>query len=95
MVFPPAGVGRAAAEFHEDDGESEAWRDGVFATWRCGIEGDDAGLTAQVSVDGEVVGDRRIVLVLPPGESRPLRVEGGEARETVVDGARWVEVELT
>ena len=94
MVFPPAGVGAVEAEFHEDDGESEAWRNGAFATWRCVIEGDDAGLKARLSMEGEAGGDRRIVLVLPPGEARPLRFEGAEASETVTGGARWVEVEL-
>jgi alpha-glucosidase len=94
LVFPPAGVGTVTAELHEDDGESEAWRDGAFATWRLTIEGDAEMLAARVTVEGVVEGGRRMVLVLPPGEARAVRVVGAALiGETVVEGCRWVEVE--
>ena len=93
MIFPAAGVGTMAAECHEDDGETEAWRTGAFATWRVNVDGDAAGLRVRVSVAGEVAGDRGIVLVLPPAEARPVTLGGGRIiSETVVEGARWIEV---
>ena len=92
MIFPSAGVTTLTTEFHEDDGESQAWRGGAFATWRVTVEGGDE-LTAEVSVAGEVVGDRRIVLVLPPTEARPLTMRGGRiVQAALVEGARWLEV---
>jgi alpha-glucosidase len=93
-VFPPVGVGSVSAEFHEDDGESEAWRDGVLATWRLAIDGDAVALAARVTVEGVVEGGRRMVLVLPPGEARAVRVVGAAlVGETVVEGCRRIEVE--
>jgi alpha-glucosidase len=96
MVFPPAGDGVCEGRFHEDDGETEGWRDGQFCEWRCRIGGDAARLTARVTVDGPVIGDRRLVLVLPPGEARALTVDGAQVvREQMIDGRRWVDVGLT
>ncbi len=95
MLFPSAGDGALSAEFHEDDGETENWRDGAFATWRMAIDGDGARLTVRLSVEGEVLGGRRIVLVLPVGEERPVAVAGGRmVEETLVEGQRWVDVDV-
>ena len=94
MVFPPVGAGALEAEFHEDDGETEAWRDGAFATWRVTLNGDAGRLSARVSADGLVAGGRRIVLVLPPGEARAISVSGGSVvSETIVENRRWIEVD--
>ena len=94
MVFPPAGLGPVSVDYHEDDGETTAWREGAFATWRLEMDCDEESLAARVTAEGAVVGGRRLVLVLPPGELRTVTVADGRiVAEALVDGARWIDVE--
>jgi len=94
MVFPPAGRGSVSAAVHEDDGETTAWRSGVFATWQLEMDADATSLTARVTAEGAVTGGRQVVLVLPPNELRVMNVTGGRLLEQVsVGGARWITVE--
>jgi alpha-glucosidase len=95
LAFPQAGAGMLTAQCHEDDGETEAWRSGVYATWRLEIRSDAKMLEARASVAGSFGGDRRTVLVLPASEARPIvAANGGIVDQAIIDGRRWTTVEV-
>jgi alpha-glucosidase len=78
IVAPYAGEGCVTAQCIEDDGESEAWRDGAYSTWRITAKGDAHALT----IDVERSGDKAffaptVELHLPGNESRAISVRAG------------------
>ncbi|WP_322050223.1 glycoside hydrolase family 31 protein [Paraburkholderia bannensis] len=96
IVAPLAGEGRTSAQYIEDDGETQAWRDGACGTWRIAAHSD--GQTLAITVERE--GDKRfladtIELHLPADESRAILLGAGrivaDARE---GGWRKLTVEL-
>ncbi len=96
LLAPFAGAGSFSAECVEDDGESEAWRDGDIATWRLRVDCAADAITVTPTLEGPYPALGRLVLLLPHGETRPLRVVGAAAEpETLFEGRRAVAVEVT
>jgi len=83
-------VGAIGGGWVEDDGEHI---DGPSAAWRVEGEADGRGITLSVSVSGPLETDRRVTLVLPVAERRPVAVTSGRiVGEREVAGERWIEV---
>ncbi|WP_323121205.1 glycoside hydrolase family 31 protein [Burkholderia alba] len=82
VVVPRADDGCAEGECVEDDGESEAWRDGAFGIWKIATRANAAGrLVASIGWSG---GYRR------PFDRLEIRVPASEPRPFDADGARIV-----
>jgi len=94
LIAPLAGDGAFEAECREDDGETEAWRRGEFAIWRIRVECSAQAITVTPTLEGPYPVDPRLVLLLPQGETRPLKVLGAVAgAETLFEGRRAVAVD--
>ncbi|WP_186017707.1 glycoside hydrolase family 31 protein [Burkholderia gladioli] len=89
LIAPRAADGSAHGECVEDDGETEAWRDGAFGVWRIDSQAADGGLRIEVAWQGAW---RRpfdtITLHLPGGETRAIVTPGAQQTEEHHDG-RW------
>jgi len=82
-------VGAIGGGWVEDDGEHI---DGPSAAWRVEGEADGRGITLSVSVSGPLETDRRVTLVLPGAERRPVAVTSGRiVGEREVAGVRLIE----
>ncbi|MBW8813958.1 MAG: glycoside hydrolase family 31 protein [Caulobacterales bacterium] len=92
-VFAPAS-GPIAGRCLEDDGETEAWRDGAWGEWGLAGEADPSGLAIQVSRLGPQPPAGSLALLLRPGEARPLKVSGATVLNDRRDGA-WRRVDLS
>ncbi|HEV3430843.1 MAG TPA: glycoside hydrolase family 31 protein [Paraburkholderia sp.] len=96
IVAPMAGEGHASVRYVEDDGESQAWRDGACGTWRIAVHG--AVKTLSITVDRE--GDKAfladtIELHLPAHESRAIVLGVGRiVADTRNGGWRTLTVDL-
>jgi len=76
LLFPLLD-GRSSGESHEDDGESEAWRDGGFWSWQIGVASEPRILQVSVARSGRVAGSQdELELVLPASEPRPVNLRG-------------------
>ena len=76
-VFPLAS-GAFEAEVFDDDGESEAWRDGGYRLWRVHVTCSDSAIAIAVSATergAAVACDAEIIL--PAGETRAVTIMGG------------------
>ncbi|MDR3373097.1 MAG: glycoside hydrolase family 31 protein [Ancalomicrobiaceae bacterium] len=81
LVYPPKGEGSFIATCHEDDGASEAYRDGAFGEWQLAVTATAETITIAVSKAGQRPPlDRFVRLILPKTETRTIVVEGGRAR---------------
>ncbi len=77
-IFPHRAGGRFVGECFEDDGESQAYRDGHCWTWRLTIESSASDLSIHIERPGEVPKtEQDIVLLLPGNETRRILLEGG------------------
>ncbi len=77
-VFPHPAEGRFECECFEDDGESEAWRDGHFWTWRLQVESSPSELAIRIERVGEASPHAgEVTLLLPCQESRKVHIHGG------------------
>lgn len=96
IVAPMAGEGHASVQYVEDDGESQAWRDGACGTWHIAVHG--AVKTLSITVDRE--GDKAfladtIELHLPAHESRAIVLGVGRiVADTRNGGWRTLTVDL-
>jgi alpha-glucosidase len=79
-----AGIGRFEATCHEDDGESDAYRD----QWRLSVSSD--AKTIQIAVE-KPKGATSLILLLPASEKRAVSPAG---KETSWEGWRRLELEL-
>ena len=76
-VFPMRGDGTCAFTLYEDDGLSLAYRDGQFAEVAFELRTTPTTLTLTGTKTGLYqMPDRRIRIVLPAGETRPLTLRG-------------------
>jgi len=76
LLFPPA-EGECRGESYEDDGESEAWREGGFGAWRVAVASRADGLRVSVTPSGRFAGSRdELELTLPESERRPVSLAG-------------------
>jgi alpha-glucosidase len=87
-LFP--GSGSFEASCYEDDGESEAYRQGKYWEWRLWVLEDAKGLSISIS---KVTGAQRLMLLLPPSENRAVTLDGASL---VSDGAweNWRRLEV-
>ena len=77
-VFPKQHEGSFECECFEDDGESQAYREGNFRTWHLGVESSHSELLIQIAQKGR--GDPRtgqISFLFPRQETRPISFRGG------------------
>ena len=86
-VFPPAGPGGFTAECFEDDGQSRA---APPQSWRLSLAVKADGIDISIAKDGPW---QRLTLLLPPGEIRPVRLEGARTvSDTAADGWRRLDL---
>lgn len=89
-LFPPA-AGAFAVEAIEDAGDG----DGPVDRWRIAGVADADRITLSVRRDGPgTFGDDRIAILLPPGDSRAVTVEGHSADPVTIDGRHGVSLSL-
>ena len=92
QVFPHPGAGQFEATCFEDDGHSQACRDGKHGQWRLQVASSASSLHITVAREGQQPPTQgHLLLRLPAADSRPLAVAGATvASSTVVDA--WCEV---
>jgi alpha-glucosidase len=88
MIVPIVGIGETSGGCIEDDGETEAWRDGWQGRWQVRAVSDQQSVTLIVSREGRVPEDTHTVeLFLPASEARALHVSGAQVlQKTVTEG---------
>ena len=96
IALPCAGVGVARGDCIEDDGESEAWRDGVHGRWRVVIESDARSLRIAIERHGAMPRVQNEVRVsVPASDTRVATCATGElAGERIADGWRHITLRL-
>ncbi len=87
MVVPMSAEGGTSAQYIEDDGETQAWRDGVCGTWRIAVQSGAQTLSVTLAREG----DRRflcdtIELHLPASETRAIALDSGRIVADLRDG---------
>jgi alpha-glucosidase len=93
VFAPPDGAFEATC--HEDDGGSEAWRDGAFGAWRLTVRATPDQLEIGCRAEGRAPPSGPVaLLLLRPSETRPVVLAGGAAPvETTFEG--WRRIALT
>ena len=84
-VFPKQNEGSFECECFEDDGESQAYREGNFRTWHLEVKCSHSELLIQIAQKGR--GDPRtgqISFLFPRQETRPIRFRGGSVAKDVL-----------
>ncbi|HEY2359167.1 MAG TPA: glycoside hydrolase family 31 protein [Phenylobacterium sp.] len=91
VFAPPEGAFEASC--YEDDGETEAWRDGAFGHWRLTVEASPAGLEVDCRPTGQHPPQGPIALLFRSNEQRPVSVRSGRI---LAEGAfgEWRRVDL-
>ena len=87
-VFPKRNEGSFECECFEDDGESQAYREGDFRTWHLEVKGSQSELLIQIAQKGR--GDPRtgqISFLFPPQETRTIKFRGGSVAKDVLIAA--------
>ena len=87
-VFPRQNEGSFECECFEDDGESQAYREGNFRTWHLEVKCSHSELLIQIAQKGR--GDPRtgqISFLFPRQETRPIRFRGGSVAKDVLIAA--------
>jgi alpha-glucosidase len=73
--FVRAGIARGGSI--EDDGETEAWRNGDQGRWNVTVESDATSLLVTVCAEGRMpTPQAQVQLLLPATETRPIRCSG-------------------
>jgi alpha-glucosidase len=86
-LFPHIADEEFAWSFYEDDGESR----GPHDIWHGHCRSSAAKISISVRRDGPgTFGDDRLTILLPPGETRMLIVEGGSAQPIELEGRRGI-----
>jgi len=76
-IFPPRDGDVASTEIFVDDGESEAYREGLFFTYRIEVQARSDVLRLKVTRSGQLPSpDDAIALLLPRLETRPVELHG-------------------
>ena len=90
MVVPVDGAGIIDGSCIEDDGESEAWRNGVQGHWNIHAASDARSIALTVSYEGHMSMAADVVeIYLPAGDIRSLHTPGARVlKEVVVRGWR-------
>jgi alpha-glucosidase len=93
LLFPQS-RGESSGESYEDDGQSEAYREGSFWSWRVTIAAESDVLRIAIQRRGRFTGDaQELTLVLPGQEPRPVQLSGARiVDEGCVGGQRCLSV---
>ncbi|MEM5311001.1 glycoside hydrolase family 31 protein [Paraburkholderia sp. JHI869] len=96
IVVPFAGSERVCRGYVEDDGETEAWRQGAFGEWIVSAQGDAITLTLAVEVAGAMPHKQSTAeILLPASEARSVAVAAGRIVENeLTAGWRRIVIEL-
>jgi len=95
QVFPHRGEGSFEASCFEDDGHTQAWRNGAYGQWRLRVESTGQGLHIAIFREGArppVQGT--LVVLLPAAEQRKLSFARGALVQDQQEGA-WRRLTLT
>ena len=87
-VFPKRNEGSFECESFEDDGESQAYREGNFRTWHLEVKSSPAELLVQIAQEGRgdpMIG--QISFLFPRQEMRRIRIRGGSVAKNVLGAA--------
>jgi alpha-glucosidase len=77
-LFPSRNDSQFEYQCFEDDGESEAYRDEKYWTWRLQILGSRSGLSVKIECHGDGYPQAgQTILFLPRQEMRPIDLQGG------------------
>jgi alpha-glucosidase len=91
-IFPHRSDGEFEYECFEDDGESEAYREGHFWTWRLRLKHSVSELLIQIERSGEGYPEAGLILILlPRQEMRRIDFRGGSV---VTDTSKGMSREL-
>jgi alpha-glucosidase len=77
VVFPQRNEGTFECQCFEDDGESQAYRQGNFRTWHLEVKSSPSELLIQVTQEGNVPRTGQISFLFPRQEMRPIKLRGG------------------
>ena len=92
FILPKRPAGASEYECFEDDGESEAYREGDFYNWRLQIQSTAARVLVIIKRDGKIgTGAINVTLLFPSHETRRIEIEGASV---VADGRAGVNREL-
>ena len=95
QVFPLQGTGIFETTCFEDDGHSQACREGRHGQWRLRVESGSTFITIELVPEGLIAPSQRTVtLRFPAAEQRELRALQGKLQRTNAD-AYWTELILT
>jgi alpha-glucosidase len=84
-LFPHQQAGEFSWSFYEDEGE----RFGPHTLWRGTCRSTREALSVVVDREGPATfGDSSITILLPPGEKRPVHIEGRSAQPVEFEGRR-------
>ena len=76
LLFPLL-EGASSGQSHEDDGESETYREGGFGYWHVTVRSEAGALQVSVMRSGRFTGGQNeLALILPESELRPVNVSG-------------------
>jgi alpha-glucosidase len=87
-VFPKRNEESFECECFEDDGESQAYREGNFRTWHLEVKSSHSELLIEIAQKGR--DDPRtgqISFLFPRQETRPIRLRGGSAAKNILGAA--------
>jgi alpha-glucosidase len=77
FIFPHRSAGATECESFEDDGESEAYREGDLYYWRLQIQTTASRVLVTIKRDGKIDPvPIRVTLLFPAQESRGIEIEG-------------------
>lgn len=94
QIFPFQGVGTFEASCFEDDGHSQACRDGHYGQWRLQVGCSTTRISLTVLQEGTCPPtNRTVVLRLPANERRELQISPGKLLHSTED-AHWKELTL-
>ncbi len=86
-VFPFRESGCFTAQCHEDDGETIAYKNGEYGSWRLAVSSTPTLLEIAIERCGQrPPGAERLTLLLPAAEVRPVRLFGGALLDDRCDG---------
>jgi alpha-glucosidase len=96
-IFPHRNKGRCVTECFEDDGESQAYREGHFWSWRLIVDSTNPDLSIHIERAGQAPqSEQDIELILPGQDPSRILLDGGILLKDDCDGlSRRLRVRLS
>jgi alpha-glucosidase len=96
IALPFEGTGTARGSCVEDDGETEAWRDGMQGRWNVAVASDATTLRITIDREGQMsFAQHEVQLSVPASEARAAICTNGEVTgDVVVNGWRRLTLRL-